>query len=202
MQRPQQLPGLRFFEAATESEIRAARALEFEVFRECGYTEGGFNGEVQEYLPYSEWSVFFVAMTADGQTVGVLREIRASAAGFQTLNNFRLRGRWRSIVPAVTAKNPAIEIGTVAVKREFRGVGGSAVSMGLYREMLRDVVRNDVKFVFASLDERLFRTFTEVFRWPCHVIGYRRHYMGSVTIPVLFDADEWMRHVREKTPDL
>ena len=180
--------------ACTNDEVRAALQLEYEIFVEAAYIGPNSESLVLEYAPFNAVSDFVVAFEED-QVVGVLRRIKYHAdLGIKTLRDFDIRAEWRGMVEEACRNSPALveEIGTLALKKERRGIGGRAFTMSIYRVAWQESVRRGVKYWLFSVDERLFKTLVGLFG--AFAIGDPMHYMGSVTVPALLE----IQRIRER----
>ena len=100
--RPIPIPGMQFREATGALDVLRAKHLEYDVFSKTGYVGG--SRIIAEYEPYP--SRFFVA-EMDGETVGVIRKIEFSPAGFTTTDKMELDPVWAD--QALTRLNRAYE---------------------------------------------------------------------------------------------
>ncbi len=79
-----------------------------------------------------------------------------------------------------------VEIGTIAVRPEHRK---GPAHMELVKVIMTTTWRRGVRFVLSCIDEGYFHGLLRKGLF-CRPIGPAKMYMGSVTVPVLFDSAE------------
>lgn len=185
-----------------------ARALEFEVFEKAGFSEGA-DGYLEQYGPYDENSIFYVARATDGKAVGMLRVIYAGddvigleenqlSTGFKTLDDFDLYPHWKSETARHLSEHPQEigEVGTAAVLEDWRA---TEVADALYKEALEQGLKDGIRYCIASIDADVLAAYRHRKMFPFVDMGPTDpHYMGSPTTPVFMDIyelpDYWRKH--------
>lgn len=77
----------------------------------------------------------------------------------------------------------------------------SAISYALLREMCLFIEKEKVKFLFASIDERVLKWLQRIgFNWKS--IGETKFYIGSPTVPVMLKASEMKKNLEIINPEL
>lgn len=185
-----------------------ARALEFDVFEKAGFTEGA-DGYLEQYAPYEANSIYYVARSAEGDAVGMLRVIYASddvigleenqlSTGFKTLDDFDLDPYWKSETARHLSEHPQQigEVGTAAVQEEWRATN---VADALYKEALEQALKDGIRYCIASIDADVLAAYRNRKMFPFVDMGpTNQDYMGSPTTPVFMDLyslpDYWRKH--------
>lgn len=164
--------------------------VEAGVFIEKGYVRS--RAELaHEYLPYLASSMM-LSLRYGEEVIGASRYIDYDPKiGLKTLNDVRL-GRLLlddagvKIVAGLDLSLTA-EIGTVALKPEYRAPAGHKYAGMLYGAMYQRAIKSGTKYVIASFDEKYFGGFFRKFGAFTTPLGPAVDYMGSRTLPACMD---------------
>lgn len=183
-------------------------SIEASVFIEKNYvtSEEELAGEYAKYLPASQ----FIVAERGGVVGGAVRAIHfVDGIGFKTLDDIQagkleVSEEGRTIIASMDLSR-TVEIGTLAVLPELRGKHGDERRLtGALYGGIRSVGHTyDAPFCIASFDEAYYRGF----RWTfgkdiIHALGPATDYMGSATVPALFNLEELYASALTKRPEL
>jgi hypothetical protein len=166
----------------------------------------------REYAPYESSSLFILVIDHRRHLpAGVIRVVRASPAGFKSLND--LEPGWGESAEEVMRRT-ALDVGpdkiwdvaTLAVPLEYRSrAAGGLVTMGLYQTLTMGARVSGVDLLVTILDMPVFR----MLRWKMHMIfaGYLgvepKPYLGSLaSVPAWCDLIYADQHLAAVDPAL
>lgn len=177
-------------------------SIEAQVFIEAGYveSESELAEEYEPYLPHSE----FIVAERDGVVGGAVRAISYSEeAGFKTIHDLEdgrldLSDEGKEALEQVDLTKTT-EIGTLAVKKELRGLMGEQdrLAVILYGAIYALTKQRGTEFIIASFDEKFFHRFKSIFGDGVIALGPAKDYMGSNTVPSVMHVDTVMAHLKE-----
>ena len=194
-----ELPPIAFTLADTQELVRQAKRLELEVFFESGFVADCSGDEIQEYAPFSPYSDFFIAVI-EGRVVGVVRRIRSSLAGLPTLNEFDLARRWRLLLTRELQRERVAEFAG-AVHGAYRGKS-HAILNGLTRIYIQHCLQQGIRWGFGAIDQGLANIFSTFYTFEMTTVGQKKHYLGSISTPVVVDFWKEVRTLPQKAPDI
>lgn len=162
-----------------------ALRIEYEVFLKAGYISQNEFGRAVEYDKYP-LSRFLVALV-DGEAAGVIRLITdptgpVGKMNLPTLKDFEV---WPSAYETLRRYSPheILEVGTLAITRKYRG--GDVIRELLYA-VITECLDRKIRCAVACIDEHFYKVLARR-KLPFRQIGPARLYMGSMTIPGLFN---------------
>ena len=194
------IPGLIVREAATTSELLAARRLHAQCYVESGYVEAAelVHGLIED--PWVPFSTYVVAIDADeDEIVGTARIIRPSVRGFPAFEFFTPTDDALEIF-ADLDPNRCSEISALATPRS--GFQNMAISAAIYGFVWREAVENERAYMLAIMDDRLFRILRRWFHFPFEAIGEPRHWMGARTTPAAMYIPRTITELGTDHPDM
>jgi len=162
-----------------------ALRIEYEVFLDAGYISQNEFGRAVEYDKYPS-SRFLVALV-DGETAGVVRLISDSTGPVEkmnlpTLKDFEI---WPSAYETLRRYSPheILELGTLAIVKKYRG---TEVIRELSLSIISECLDCKIRCAIACIDEHFYKALARR-RLPFRQIGDARLYLGSMTVPGLFN---------------
>lgn len=171
----------------------AAVAVEAEVFKGSNYVEDAAELE-DEYKDYNKHSSL-LTLAMDGEVVGATRVISyALGTGFKTLND-AAAGKLEITAEGKAALDECdpfrtMEVGTIALKSEFRSAAGDDKVWRLYGAIYKIAHMRRASDILASFDAGYYAGFREIFGPALQQLGPAVMYMGSETIPALLSVDK------------
>lgn len=166
------------------SDLDAAR-LEYDLFHAAGYVGEAASRRLESYDRYPR-TAFIVAKT-QGKYCGVVRMIHPhetpeGCLHLPTLDDFEIYG-WARVQLAQIPANGLVEIGTMSVLPEHRG----RCSRILIRRIMTYCWSRHIWYALSSIDAHYFLALVSN-RLPFKQIGEAEHYMGSQTVPTVFES--------------
>lgn len=194
-----------YLEVVSEPESRQwmqGFEIEAQVFIEADYvdTKEELAEEYAAYLP----NTYFIVAERDGEVGGAVRAITFNPdTNFKTVNDLSqgrldLSEQGRALLSEIPLDR-AIEVGTLAVKKELRGTPGEEdrLAVTLYGAIYGMTQKFDAEYVIASFDEKFYERFKAIFDPGVEPLGQPKDYMGSNTVPALIHVDTLMQHAKE-----
>ncbi len=174
------------------AEILRARRLHGRRYLEVGFVDHLDPGGVIDD-PYVEVSDYFGAYDASERLLGVYRMIPATRAKLPILTDFELDDDGRRLFDSL-APHQVAEMSALAVARADCAQSGE-VARGIYRSFFHHaLVEARYTHVAAALDARVARVNERRYGSTFAPVGPGRYYMGSFTIPMVFDVLAQLRH--------
>lgn len=175
-----------------QAEILAARRLHGRRYLEVGFVDQLDPGGVIDDH-YVEVSDYFGAFDESGAILGVFRMIPADRAALPILRDFELDDAGRRLFESIDPSEVA-EMSALAVERAGCTQSGD-VARALYRAFFQySLVEAGYTHVAAALDARVAKANARRYGSTFVPIGRSRFYMGSKTIPMVFDVLSQLRH--------
>lgn len=165
--------------------IEEAMDVEYEVFLKWGYIEPNKEKRALEYDKYSDYR-FLIGLDED-RIVAVTRNIfdtePTRTLNYPTTNDFDI---WSESLDKIFSigKEKFFETGTMAVIPDYQG---NNYSVNMIDELVKDYNPKGIFYTICGLDER-FYDFLMSMDMPFEKIGEPKHYMGSITVPAIFDS--------------
>ncbi|MFO7884379.1 MAG: GNAT family N-acyltransferase [Desulfobacteraceae bacterium] len=175
------------FEFWEKEHPRAGEAMEVEyhVFVEWGYIAPNQKKRALEYDKYSDYR-FLIGLDKE-KIVAVTRNIfdtdSLPTLNYPTTNDFNL---WPKSFHKILGigKEKFCETGTMAVIPEYQGHN---YSINLIDELVREYNPKGIFYTICALDQG-FYDFLLSLEMPFEQIGDPKYYMGSTTVPAIFDS--------------
>jgi hypothetical protein len=178
-----------------QPQFAQALRTEYEVFAEAGFAEVD-DQAVKRLLGYRDYDANSVMVVAcnDEKIIGVLREIHPDHRAW---SSFKSANDFPEILSRLTGLQPesVLEIGTVAIPREYRGTD---LALKLYGNVLQS--NPQATTWIASLDERVLRLYRERIGFLFETVGTPRFYMGSMTEPAMLAVNRTLDHLHSTRP--
>jgi hypothetical protein len=184
---------VRVIAATTDTDLAVARGLEHDVFAAEGFIAVSDRRVIEEYTDLDPQSRWYLARRG-AETAGVLRVIEQGPVPVPAVRAFAIAAAAQELF----ARQRYIEIGTLALTAAERG---SDVGLHLYREALRDSLRDGVTVWVAVLEQWLLEHFA-VMGFPFEPMGAGRYYMGGDCLPVVLDLERALAGLRANQPAL
>lgn len=161
--------------ARTDQEILFAKRLCHDVYLEEGYIKGSFPNRIIPHEHDAE-STYILAYHSE-KAVGTLR---ITFQHFKTIDAWK--GKffpWAIKVIDLALKRRSVEIGALALLKEYRGLH---VSWGLYKTALKICLLHNINYAVIGMDDRALRSI-ELLGLYVIRIGKSMNFMGSHTTP-------------------
>lgn len=188
-------------------EWRQGAEIEAEVFIESGYVDSAeeLAEEYEKYAPQTQ----FIVTNHEGEAGGSVRLIYYDPdVGFKTIDDIEkgklnLSEAGREHLAQIDL-NDAVEVGTIAVKKELRSDPGNntRLSVSLYGVLSEVSEGAGRPTILASFDYRYYRGFKAIFGSAVTLLGEPKDYMGSKTVPVSIAVPQLMEYIKGKRPEL
>ena len=166
------------------SDAPEAIKIEYDVFVKAKYIEPNSHKKVLEYDRYP-FARFLVALDKD-KIAGVVRLIvdknnSVRQLNLPTLNDFEI---WPSAYKILEKFPPLkiVEIGTMSIPKAYRG---GFVRKFLTKKIIIESLTSGMQCAVASIDEKFYKAMLRM-KFGFTQIGTEKHYLGSVTVPVLY----------------
>jgi hypothetical protein len=154
------------------------------------YLEVGFIKK-DETDPYQNGAVYFTAESIETEeAVGVTRLIFEKLDELPTLTNF-------SIYDLEKARLDQLESHRYAEFSAFTKQPAHNVALGLVKTVFQYSEQVGISHWICCVDERVFNYMNRVFKYPFHIIGEPKVYMGSKSIPCVMILDEILATIKE-----
>ncbi|WP_088101964.1 N-acyl amino acid synthase FeeM domain-containing protein [Halalkalibacter urbisdiaboli] len=177
----------RYVYSKAEGEVREeAISLHYNRYKELGFFK---NNEIDEYEPYS---TYFVAETQEkDQVVGVTRLVFMDLMSLPTIKNFEIND-----ISLQKLRN--FEKNTLAELSALTKAPQHDVGLGLIRSAVQYSLEANIECWVCCIDERVFNYLNRIFKFPFQIIGEPKIYLGSKTIPCIFNLTEGLPLLKEK----
>jgi N-acyl-L-homoserine lactone synthetase len=174
-----------------DGEIRE-KAVELHYKR---YQEVGFIKRNEQDI-YAQDSVYFAAQTKDlERVVGVTRLIFKELDDLPTMKEFSIYNLER----VKLSKMSPTEYAEISA---FTKMPQHDVGLGLIREVLRYSVKHGLTHWICCIDERVYGYMHRMFKFPFEMIGDKKVYLGSVSVPCALNIEECLQTLKGKRPAL
>ena len=166
------------------------KKLEYEVFVRAGYIEPNEHEEVLENGKYCDSRFLVVVDEARKRVAGSLRVVldkdsSINELSIPALSSFEIWPWMRRQIKRLSQDKVA-QIGTMVIHESARG--GKVLGM-LIRKLVELYFQEGFRYGVSTIDERFYKVLVAK-GYPIRQIGDKKFYMGSYTVPVMFDALE------------
>jgi N-acyl-L-homoserine lactone synthetase len=167
-----------------------AKKLEYEVFLRSGYIDANEQSEVIENHKYSDSRFVVVYDEETGKVAGSVRLVLESEKSINeleiaALHSFKVWPWMRRHIRRLNNRR-LLQVGSMVIHESARG--GKVLGL-LIKKMIEVSWREGIRYGVSSIDERFYKVLVKK-GYPIRQIGDKKYYMGSVTVPVMFDAYE------------
>ena len=164
-----------------------ALQVEFDVFKEMGYTESG-DGICGEYIPWQDQSSFVCVQDDNNAMAGIARVIVGDYADLPIA---------KLPLDRPTPQGTALEYASLAV---LPGVRGDGIAEALYRGVWEETIRSRANHVVAITDPWLLELLAGHFGFPFEQAGPQVNYMGGDVCPIHLSVDHMIRTMMRTSP--
>ena len=173
-----------------DADHEQAKHLEYEVFLRAGYIEANAQQEVVENHKYSDSRFVVVYDEKTGKVAGSVRLVLEpdkplNELEVAALHSFKVWPWMRRRLKRLT-DHRLLQVGSMVIHESARG--GKVLGL-LIKKMIELSWREGIRYGVSSIDERFYKVLVKK-GYPIRQIGDKKFYMGSVTVPVMFDAYE------------
>jgi len=165
--------------------INEAMEIEYSVFLKAGYIEPNRDRRAIEYDKYPDFR-FLVGLDGS-RIVAAARNIfdrdNTATLNFPTANDFDIFPEYIDKILSI-GKDSFCETGTLAVIPEYQG---NNYSINMMDALIKEYNAKNIYYTICAIDEGFF-DFLKKIKLPFERIGKTQFYMGSPTVPALFDS--------------
>ncbi|USN53792.1 MAG: GNAT family N-acetyltransferase [Candidatus Nomurabacteria bacterium] len=182
-------------ETQNNNQLNLSYRLRYEVYcLECKYLDVNNYPNRSEKDEYDDCSIHFIAINKKTKNVvGTIRLIKRTNRNLPIEHDFGI-----SLNGSISSKK-VVEISRLAVDKKFRksSLKHPSIMLGLLKACYRYAEENGIAMFVAAIDQNVYNMLKK-FRFSFNLLGEPKHYMGSISVPVLIDIEkesQWLKIV-------